>query len=194
MILTREDVKELTATGTLEVVLPSVPSKPVQSVQLAVATPAVAVVRVTDWWPHRTGGNVVVVELVKKTKPSPPRLRVRQDRIRLMKPRHGTTTDARAAMSNPSAERQENEDPGLPHPNLTDSEPEMIDQETENRFAHRAHQAQALREIEQQRRTLTERMDRVLEGCERLGVDPARELAAIERRMRDLEKKVKKAA
>lgn len=194
MILTREDVKELTRTGSLEVVLPKVPANAVQSVQIAVATPAVAVVRVTDYWPHRSGALVVVVELVKRNKPSAPKTKTRRDVVRLMKPRRGTTRDPRSAMRSAS-ERPERPDdvPGTPHPDLRDSEPEMVDEGTENHFARRAHQSAEMRYLDRQLRVQQSEWDRILESCERLGVDPTRHLAAVERRKTDLEREIRKA-
>lgn len=186
MILTRDEVKELQAEGSLEVLLPRVPSKPVQSVQVAVATPAVCLVRWTDHWPHRNGGEVVVIELVKRLKPSAPRVRKGHERLRLMKRNSGSTTDPRSAMRDPDIEWDEDAGPA--------AEPEMVDEQTETRFARRAHQSTELRALENSRRTLTERLDRTIEGAERLGVDPTRHLAAIERRIHDLERKLRKAA
>lgn len=193
MILSRDEVKELQSLGSLEVVLRKLPANAVQSVQVAVATPAVCLVRVIDHWPHRDGGAVVIVEMVKRLKPTPPRVRRGRDRVRLMKSRRGTTADPRQAMRE-QHERAEPDATGVPHPNLVDAEPEMVDEDTETKFARKAHQADMLREIDHRRRELAERLDRTLEGAERLGVDPTRHVAAIERRIKDLEKQVKKAA
>ena len=195
MILSREDLQELYANGSLEVVMSTVPADDLQSVQPGVAKPAVCQVRVVDQWTHRTGDYVVVVELVKRMKQAPHRLRVVRERPRLMKKGRGTTHDPRAAMRNPSVGRSDDDQPpGLPYPDLNDSEPEMVDEETEQRFARAARKHSELREAERQRRGLTERLDRALEACERLGVDPTRHIAAIERRISDLEKRQKKAA
>jgi hypothetical protein len=186
VILTREDVKELQATGTAEVLLPKLPVKELQSVQVGVAKPSVCVVRVTDHWPHRSGGEVVVIELVKRLKPTKAPVRKGRERLRLMKRGHGSTTDPRGAMRDSEIQWDEEAGPA--------AEPEMVDEQTEMRFARRAHQNDELRELERNRRTLTERLDQTLEGAKRLGVDPTRHVAAIERRISDLEKKLRKAA
>jgi hypothetical protein len=186
VILPREDVKELQANGSAEVLLKKLPVKPIQSVQVAVAKPSVCLVRVIDHWPHRDGGEVVVIELVKRLKPKPAPVRKGRDNVRLMKRGHGSTTDPRAAMRDPEVEWDEEAGPA--------AEPEMVDEQTEARFARRAHQTDQLRQLETMRRELTERLDRTLEGAKRLGVDPTRHVAAIDRRISDLEKKLKKAA
>lgn len=192
MILTREDVKELHLNGYLEVLLPKLPTKDVQKVQIMVGRPAVAEVRIVRYWPHHSGQTVVAVEPIKRlqTRSKP---RTRRDTVRLMKYRRGTTADPRSAMR-VVHERGEPDTTGVPHPDLTDAESEMVDEETENRFAQKAHQSAELRHLEALRRELIDRIDRTLEGCERLGVDPTRHLAAIERRVIDLEKQIRKAS
>lgn len=189
MILTRDQLKELYATGSLEVVLCKPPVKETQSVQLRVAAPAVCIVTLVDTWPHRSGGHVCLLDLVKRLDPGPPRVREVRDVVRLMKRGHGETTDPNSAWRDRTmATEEHNRDLGPP------PESEQVDEITERRFAHDAHRSHELRLLERQRRELTERLDRTLEGAERLGVDPTRHLAAIERRIADLEKKLKKAA
>lgn len=186
MILTRDELKELYSTGSVEVVVAKPPAKTTQSVQTRVGAPAVCIVGVADGWPHRSGAHVVLLELARRLKPGPARTRTKRERIRLLKRGHGETADPRSAMRDPEITWDEEAGPA--------AEPEMVDEVTERRFAHLAHRSDELRHLDKQRRELTERLDRTLEGAERLGVDPTRHLAAIERRISDLEKKLKKAA
>jgi hypothetical protein len=188
VILNREDIKELHQLGSAEAVLTTPPKVgSVQSVQPAVGVAAVCRVEVSDTWPHRAGGHVVVLELRERLKGGPRPVRRVADKPRLMKRGHGTTSDPLAAWRDNSSEEVD-EQLGRP------PEPEMVDQETEQRFADAARRNDELRSFEQQRRTLAERVDRMLEAAERLGVDPTRHVAAIDRRITDLEKKLRRAA
>lgn len=194
MILNREQIRELRSAGRLEIEADVLPANSSFRVQPAVGVPGVLVASISEWWPHRTGGFVLVVVPERRLKPKARRPPLRRDPVRLMKPGHGTTADARSAIRQVHDQPDDPDTTGAPYPNLTDSEPELVTPTTEEEFARRARERDEIRDLDRQRRTLTERFDRALIGAERLGVDPSRHLAAIERRITDLEKKLKKAA
>jgi hypothetical protein len=190
VIASKEEVTEILRGELDELVLneDTPPRKgSVQLIQAGVGKRAACAARILDHWPCVHGGHVVRFEVVPR--PVAPRL---------LRRKGGYASDARGAMrdsTTPAGPAEAAGQTGVPHPLLEGpSEPEGVDAETLAHFSDEARmlgeQARVARRREYEHEPVVQRLESLIIEAERLGIDPAREMARLEAGLAKLERRI----